>query len=754
MNSVRRFLLSISLALSGHLLAVSAALAETSVARPETIILISLDTTRADHLSCYGYKHETTPNIDALANESLFFENPFSPIPLTLPAHSSLFTGLLPPTHGVHSNRDTGLAPSALSLAEILQQEGYATYGIVSTVVLRAAVGLDQGFDHYDDAIVKSPDYLASGVLEPERKGEETTDRALQWLSANAGKKKFMFIHYYDAHDEFTPPAPFDTKFKHPYDGEIAFTDHCVGRVIDRLKALNLYDDALIALVGDHGEMLGEHGEDYHSFFIYQNALRVPMMFKLPGGGLAKRVSDPASLVDVAPTLLSMAGLSSPKAMQGLDLSAYRKPDFSRPDRVIYGESMRPTNYNSSSLLGVVIGPWHYIQSTRPELYDRLKDPAETNNLIRKHPKQASAMKEQLKNLLVQSKAKGTASSTQLDDATLEQLRSLGYLDTNVVVDYSFKKGEKDAKDMIGVAQQVDKADKLARSGNDELALKICTEIIKEHPSIAEAHKIIASVYIRRGDLGKAESTLKRMQVLFPENWDIILKLVQVYKRINKNSDALNALESFIALRDDVDESYKELFKLYMEEVNLEKALATLDKRRGKFPDDVHTLIARGNIHRQRNELPKALATYLRAMALDPRSVPALTSVAKAYLDMANLAQALLYYEQLLVLDKNLTDHHLMVARIKLDVRDPELHDPQSALRHANMALDACNSLQEGACDMPAVFEVLAIAWGTLGNFDEARGAAEKSMELYRVKPLPAQVDKMKNMIEYFEKQQ
>jgi tetratricopeptide (TPR) repeat protein len=141
-------------------------------------------------------------------------------------------------------------------------------------------------------------------------------------------------------------------------------------------------------------------------------------------------------------------------------------------------------------------------------------------------------------------------------------------------------------------------------------------------------------------------------------------------------------------------------------------------------------------------------------MALDPRSVPALTSVAKAYLDMANLAQALLYYEQLLVLEKNLTDHHLMVARIKLDVRDPELHDPQSALRHANMALDACNSLQEGACDMPAVFEVLAIAWGTLGNFDEARGAAEKSMELYRVKLLPAQVDKMKNMIEYFEKQQ
>ena len=273
-----------------------------------TIILISLDTTRADRLNCYGYEHQTTPHIDAIARQSLRYEHAFSPVPLTLPAHCSMFTGLIPPSHGVHLNLKMKLLEARLTLPEILQENGYTTYGIISAGVLDRKFGLHQGFDVYDDRFEK--EIKDTHIVE--RSGKETTARALRWLDDNAAVKKFMFIHYFDAHNDYRPPPPFDEQFEHPYDGEIAFVDHCVGQIIDKLKALGLYEDALIIIAGDHGEMLGEHGESAHSYFIYQNALRVPLLFKLPGAPSARSIKEICSLVDVTPTILSLAGIAVP----------------------------------------------------------------------------------------------------------------------------------------------------------------------------------------------------------------------------------------------------------------------------------------------------------------------------------------------------------------------------------------------------------------------------------------------------------
>ncbi|MHC5213006.1 MAG: sulfatase, partial [Planctomycetota bacterium] len=245
-----------------------------------TIILISLDTTRADHIGTYGYRVPTTPNIDALAKESMVFEQTFSNIPLTLPAHSSMFTGQIPPTHGVHDNLATALPETATTLPEVLQANGYATYGIVSAIVMDHQYGLNQGFDTYDDVFEAADKGTLAHVVE--RSGDETTAHAIRWLKDHANEKKFMFLHYYDPHFAYEPPPPFDKQFKHPYDGEIAFTDHCIGQFIDQLKAQKEYENALIVVTADHGEMLGEHGEETHTYYIYQSAIKVPLVIKYP----------------------------------------------------------------------------------------------------------------------------------------------------------------------------------------------------------------------------------------------------------------------------------------------------------------------------------------------------------------------------------------------------------------------------------------------------------------------------------------
>jgi len=742
------FLPVIGLLLSGE----TSAAPEAPMSPPETIILISLDTTRADRMSCYGYEHETTPNIDALAEESLFFEHPFATAPMTLPSHSSMFTGLIPPTHGVHENLKSHLPAVALTLPEILRQQGFATYGFVSTSVLRPDRGLNQGFDHYDHPVDPSTDDPALGDAKVQRSGKETTARALQWLSDNAQKKKFIFIHYFDAHAPYEPPAPFDTRFEDPYDGEIAFTDYCVGQILDRLKELGLYDNALIALVGDHGEMLGEHGEESHYFFIHQNALRVPMMFKPPGAHPSRRIAEPSSLIDVTPTILSMAGLSVPEAMQGIDLARYLHPDFTLPNRAIYAESMTPTAYNCSSLLGIVMGRWHYIQTKRPELYDRLEDPAEKINLIAQYPAQASKMKDRRKRLLSEAERSNVDTSMVLDAEDLQQLESLGYLDGDVTVDYSFEEGEEDAKDMIAVRNRIFAAKRMARAGQAEKAVESCLEIIQQHPKIAETYQLLANVHTDLKENDKAIAVLQQLLTQFPNNTGGLKLLSFKYEQQKEYSKAIDILNEIITQGDDDAIAYNRLIYIYMKQGAATKVIDAVQRRRSVLPDDVQTLMALGGAYHRLNDAPNALTSFLDVLTLDPESISAHVSAADMYLKMRNPEQALLYYEQALEYDTKLPGVHRLVASIKLNKANPNLYDPPSALNHAQIALQLQEDRTGGKCDIPAIFDTLARAWVANGNFDEAIEAAAKAMELYKSKGPPAQAERMKRLISEFEK--
>ena len=274
------------------------------------VLLISIDTLRADHLSCYGYSAPTTPNIDALAGEGVLFENVIAPVPLTLPSHCSMLTGTNPTYHGVHDNLMYRLDDeSNVTLAELARQHGFTTGAIVSASVLDARFGLQQGFESYDQVGGAG---AAAGNLQ-ERSAGQTNTVALDWLNRHRAERFFLFLHYYDPHLPYTPPPPFASRYAaDPYDGEIAYADECVGQIIARLKELDLYDSTLIVLVGDHGEMLGEHGEKSHDYFIYQSAIRVPMVIRAPGLHESRRIKSIAAVIDVVPTVCRLLAIEPP----------------------------------------------------------------------------------------------------------------------------------------------------------------------------------------------------------------------------------------------------------------------------------------------------------------------------------------------------------------------------------------------------------------------------------------------------------
>jgi len=312
-----------------------------------TILLISIDTCRADHLSCYGYPRQTTPNIDALAAEGILFENTITTIPLTLPAHCSMLTGTIPPRHGVHDNQDYRLDEANITLAEILKDADFTTGAAVSTVVLESKFGISQGFDTYDDRFEATQD----APIE-ERIAGRTTPVALDWLEKNKDKRFFFFLHYFDPHTSYSPPEPFASRFaSSPYAGEIAYTDHNIGQVVDKLKELGIYDSTLIIIAGDHGELLGEHGESAHAYFIYQGAIKVPLIFKLPAHNKPVRIQSIAGLIDIVPTVCSLLNIQVPEHVQGIDLSdALKGKDLSAQDRYLFCESLYPTRSHPKTL--------------------------------------------------------------------------------------------------------------------------------------------------------------------------------------------------------------------------------------------------------------------------------------------------------------------------------------------------------------------------------------------------------------------
>ncbi|MFZ0963842.1 MAG: sulfatase-like hydrolase/transferase [Terriglobia bacterium] len=398
---------------------------------PANVVVITIDTLRADHLGCYGDRSISTPNLDALALSAARFTNAFTPVPITLPAHTALFTGSFPMATGVHDFGGNKVPASAVTLAKVLHDHGYSTAAFLGAAVLDSRYGLNQGFDTYFDHF--DFDRLDESNLEMiKRSGDQVVDNALAWLKANPRQPFFLWVHLYDPHYPYTPPEPYAGRYAgRPYDGEIAFADAQVGRLIAFLKELGVYDGAVVAVTGDHGEGLGEHGEKTHGFFIYNSTLHVPLLIRVPGAG-ARTIEKGASLVDVMPTVLQALQLPIPPSVQGRSLLSdiVGKPSASASN--LYAETYLPLlHFHWSQLRALQSGGLKYIEAPRPELYDTPTDPHETKNLLPGKQALAHEMHDRLETLerrYTPASGGGAKESEPTDPALAERLRSLGYV--------------------------------------------------------------------------------------------------------------------------------------------------------------------------------------------------------------------------------------------------------------------------------------------------------------------------------------
>ena len=370
---------------------------ESVSARPDlNLLLVTIDTLRADRLGCYGYTKIETPNLDRLAREGVLFENAITNTPLTAPSHASIFTGLYPTVHQV---RDTGgfiLQSSHRTLAQILQQQGRDTAAFVGSSVLKKQFGFNAGFAVYDDEMPKADPRKIAGEY-AERRAGEVVDRAIKWLDSQSGKPFMLWVHVFDPHSPYDPLAPFREKYRgRLYDGEVAYTDQELGRLFAAVARKSPARNTLIAVLSDHGESLSEHGEYTHGVFLYDSTLRIAFLLSGPGVPAALRVKSQARTIDVLPTLLELMGAKAPAEIQGNSLvpAFAGKPVASWS----YLETLYPKiNMGWAELRGIRTNGWKYIQAPKPELYDLVKDPRETTNVIGQNPAEAQQMEADLR---------------------------------------------------------------------------------------------------------------------------------------------------------------------------------------------------------------------------------------------------------------------------------------------------------------------------------------------------------------------
>jgi arylsulfatase A-like enzyme/Flp pilus assembly protein TadD len=481
-----------------------------AIARGDNILLITLDTTRADHLGAYGYARARTRHLDRLAAEGVRFEWAFSSAPITLPAHATIFTGLYPFEHGVRNNGNFYLADRFPTLATVLAGQGYRTAAFVSAFVLDRRYGLARGFEVYDDRMQGAQAQVVS--LEAERRGDHTAEALDRWLDQYAAAPRsssgaagvgghrapfFAWLHLYDPHEPYHAPQPFGGAFADaPYDGEIAFDDAIVASVLDKLRQLGLLDTTLIAVVGDHGESLGDHGEETHSMFVYDSAIRVPFILWRPGRLSPRVVRDPVRLTDVAPTLLDLVGAPALPAPHGRSLVplALGEPEGEAPP--IYAETYLPELYsNWAPLRTLRDARWKFIEAPRPELYDLSRDPAETENLYAVQTKTAEAMRRAL--VALTGGSAGAMAMGRLDREAREKLAALGYIGAGAEPAAPLPgEARADPKDMIAVFNRLRRANSAVRDRRFSEALPIVREVLRENPRNAFARLVLGSAYM------------------------------------------------------------------------------------------------------------------------------------------------------------------------------------------------------------------------------------------------------------------
>lgn len=572
------------------------------------MVVISIDTLRADHLPVYGAHQVETPALDALAKDGVVFENAVAQVPLTLPSHVSLFTGLLPFQHGVRDNLGYRLAGSVPTLASLLRARGYATGAAVSAIVLEHGTGIAEGFDFYDDAIEIRE--LGEPMGRVQRSGFQTERILEEWIAGVPSSKPFLaFLHLYEPHSSYDPPEPFRSRYaSNLYDGEIATADAIVGRFLEFLKGRGLYDRSCIVFLSDHGEALGEHGEDEHGILLYRATTHVPLFLKLPGSADAgRRRSAPAQLTDVLPTLLSILGEKPLAGPAGVALWPERSGKDA--DRSIYSETLYPRlHFGWSDLASLTDSRYQYIEAPRPELYDWKNDPKELHDLAPGLPQPFRTMRIALERWNRPFQAPGAS-----DPETVKKLASLGYI--GAAPPTAQRAGLPDPKDKIGTLDTLKDATRLLSGHRHEEAVVLLRRAARENPLMIDVWEGLARSLRRVGRPAEALEALSHVDRLSPATPQILLALADValeahdYRKARSYAEAARAAGS--------SNVHGELAAIALAEGRLDaaqaEALASLKLRKSNRAP----LLLLARVQQQRGDLAGAMKYLDDALELE-----------------------------------------------------------------------------------------------------------------------------------------
>ncbi len=624
--------------------------------RRPNLLLVTLDTTRADRLGAYGYAKAKTRHLDRLAAEGVRFDLAFSPAPITLPAHASIFTGLYPPAHGVRNNGNFYLADRFETLATVLRKGGYRTSAFVSSFILDRRYGLARGFETYDDAMQGAQSQIIA--LEAERRGDRTALLLSRWLEAYAASPSapfFAWLHLFDAHEPYRPPPPFRDLFAgSPYDGEIAFDDAIVASVLDKLSQLGLLDRTLVAIIGDHGESLGDHGEETHSMFVYESALRIPFLLWRPGllpSGVV--VKEPVRAVDLAPTLLDLLGLPALFRSDGRSLRPLIEGRGAGSPPAVYAETFLPQFYmNWAPLRALRDQRYKLIEAPRPELYDLRNDPGEERNLYAEQTETARGMEKAL--AAVTGGTEGAMNVGALDREAMEKLAALGYVGAGAEAGPA--KADRlraDPKDVIAVFNRLRRANAAVRDRRFGEALPILREVLRDDPKNAFARVVMGSAHMGMDQYPDAIRWFHKYLEVVPNSAYAHHWLAVCYLRMGDRDSALREAAAALAIdprfsdarvlrggvlaaRGDYEGSIAELRAAIqtdpakpMLRLDFAKVLAEAGRTREAEdeyhallkiqPDDPSALIGLGVLQAKAGALDEAAASLAHAIEVDPR---------------------------------------------------------------------------------------------------------------------------------------
>jgi arylsulfatase A-like enzyme/Flp pilus assembly protein TadD len=738
-------------------------------ARPgaaSNVILITLDTLRSDRLSCYGSKLVDTPSIDAFAAEGVRFTNAASTVPLTLPAHASIMTGLYPPGHGVRDNVGTVLDERYPTLAELLAKAGWATGGFVSSFVLDRRWGIGRGFDHYfDDFDLRGMETASTANMgSVQRDGAETVAAAVTWLDKRpADQPFFVWLHLYDPHEPYTPKEPFKSRYPgRPYDAEVAYTDSLVGDFRRALEKRGLLDGSLVVITSDHGEGLDDHGERFHGFLVYDTTIHVAMIVRLPSGdGAGRVVNRTVSHVDLLPTILDLVGLRVPEKLHGRSLAPLIAGQDVAWDRPVYSESLYPLlHYGWAPLRALRTDRFKLIDVPRAELYDFAQDPAEEQNLHGVKPTRARELTVALGRLRhrIESGTRPGGKAPEMDERTVAQLRSLGYLagGGGARIENKDERARVDPKDRLQLHQKVVDAQSKIGHHEYEVARSLLKQILAEDEAILDAHQMLGQIAAEQHRPEDAIGHFRRALALNPGHESSLFGLAAAYADLRRYDEALVGFRRILDLKGSDARASLAIADIYVGLKRFDDAAVVLEKASAKGDsapffanklgevrveqgrdgeavslfdraitlDDGFALphFNLGVLHEKRGEVRPAIDRYERALELEPTFSRAQFNLGRLYASMGNVDRARQLWEASLESNPGFVQGHYYLAKLLMDTGG----DLARAEKLAREGITLDPEHEVG----PLGFYVLADLLNRKGRPAEAREAAARGREI------------------------